>query len=341
MNWPQQQPPMQPFPGQPAPQQQAFPQQQITYQPGQAGGHGVLPAPMPGAPAPVNPAAVAAGAQANSFAQMLMAPARQRRNREKPADGTHVVQFTLETKMDTSQQNMQPYLLVSYMVIESTVPQMVNKSYACPMTLNSRGAVQSLAEMAKTIFGQQYVGQLAAQNVAPYQIAQLLSQYLVNPQTKQGLFCLLNTWRGRPKPAAPGQPPPSYDEAFVNHDWLMAQQAVFTLEQARAAGHRINAPMPPVVQGGASWAPVPTVPAQMVPQAQPMTPFQQPGAPFAPQPQAQPMMAPPQAPAPFAPPAPAGFPPPANVVPQAPQQMAPPPAAFIPGGLPPLPGQRQ
>lgn len=320
MNWPQQQPPMQPFPGQPAPQQQTFPQQpmQQPFQPA---------APMPGAPAPMTPATVAAGAQANSFAQMLMAPARQRRNREKPADGTHVVQFTLETKMDTSQQNMQPYLLVSYMVIESTVPQMVNKSYACPMTLNSRGAVQSLAEMAKTIFGQQYVAQLAAQNVAPYQIAQLLSQYLVNPQTKQGLFCLLNTWRGRPKPAAPGQPPPSYDEAFVNHDWLMAQQAVFTLEQARAAGHRINAPMPPVVQG-TPWSSVPAAPAQMAPQPQP-----QPMTPFAPQQQPQPMMAPP---------APAGFPPPANVVPAAPQQtqMAPPPAAFIPGGMPPFPGQR-
>lgn len=330
MNWPQQ-PQMQPFPGQPAPQpQQPFPGQQMPV------------------------ANVAAAAQQNTFAQMLTAPARKRMNREKPADGTHVVQFTLETKMDNSQQTMQPYLLVSYVVIESTVPQMVNKTYAVPMMMASRGAVQALAEMAKVVFGPQYVAQLAAQNVAPYQIAQILSQYLVNPQTKVGLFALLNTWRS--KKGQNGGPPPSYDEAFVNHDWMMAAPSAFTLAQAQAAGHRItsSAPPAPMVTGPVQgWAGVPTAPAQQqqfqpAPQAPvPQQQFHQQQVPQPlPAPQAQPFPAfnvppaPQPAPAPMAPPGfpqQPTFPPPANVQPQPGA-----PAAFIPqqsAGLPPVPGR--
>ena len=294
MNFPQQ-----PFPGQ-APQ--GFPQPQP-----QKGFHPQQPTQGFPQPQPQGFPNVAGAAQQNTFAQMLNEPPRQRRNREKIADGTHVVQFNIETKMDTSQTTMQQYLLVSYVVMESSVPQMVHKQFSTPMMLNNRGSVQALAEMTKVIFGTAYAQQLAAQNAAPFQIAQLLEQHLVNKQTGQGLFALLNTWRGRK--GKNGGPPPSYDEAFVNHDWMLSAPQQFSLAQAQAAGLRVNAPAPaaPTQQ----WAAVPTAPAQQG-------------------------FVPPQAPQGFpAPQAPQGFP-----APQAPQGFAPPqanpgfPPPQTPGGFP-------
>lgn len=256
---------------------------------------------------------VAGAAQANTFAQMLNEPPRQRRNREKIADGTHVVQFTLETQMNTSQTTLQPYLLVSYNVIESSVPQMVHKTFNTPMMLNNRGSVQALAEMTKVIFGMDYATQLANSNPAPLQIAQLLAQHLVNRQTGQGLFALLTTWRSRK--GKNGAPPPSYDEAFVNHDWLLASQQQFTLAQASQAGHRVPTGAPPAQQ---QWGTVPPAPAQQnafpapsqaAPQQQPQqNAFPAPPQSFVPaqQPQQNAFPAPPQQNA-F--PAPPGLPP--------------------------------
>lgn len=282
MNFPQQ-----PFPGQ-APQ--GFPQPQPQGPMGPTTGTFQPPFQIQPQQQQVfpNTAGVAGAAQANTFAQMLNEPPRQRRNREKIADGTHVVQFNIETKMDTSQTTMQPYLLVSYMVIESSVPQMVHKQFSTPMMLNNRGSVQALAEMTKIIFGTAYAQQLASQNAAPIQIAQLLEQHLVNKQTGQGLFALLNTWRSRK--GKNGGPPPSYDEAFVNHDWLLSAPQQFSLAQAQAAGHRVNAPAPaaPMQQ----WAAVPTAPAQQG--------FVPPQAPQGfPAPQANPGFPPPQTPGGF------------------------------------------
>ncbi len=305
MNWPPQQPQQvqQPFPGA---------QQPYAPNPGMAG-----PASMP-------PGQVAAAAQHNTFAQMLSAPPRERRNREKPSNGTHVVQFTRESKMDSSQGTMQPYLLVSYVVIQSTVPQMVNKTFAIPMMLNNRGSIQALAEMTKAILGMNVAQQMAAQNVTPYQMAQYILQSLINPQSGQGLFALLNTWRSNK--GKNGGPPPSYEEAFVNHDWLMAHQQPFTLDQAAAAGHKITAgsPPPPVMPAGmqGGWGAPPAAPAQQAWQPQPQ----------APAPQAQPQTWQPQ-PAPQQPwqpqqQAPQAFPPPANVVPQQQQPPAPPAVHF-------------
>jgi len=292
-----------PNPGQPP--QQGFPQAGPM---GPATGSFQPPFQTPAQQPPFNPNAVAGAARANTFAQMLNEPPRQRLNREKPADGTHVVQFTNETKMNLSQATSQPYLLVSYNVVESSVPQMVHKSYSVPMMLNNRASVQALAEMAKVIFGMEFAHQLASQNASPHQIAELLAQHLCNHQTGQGLFALLNTWRS--KKGKNGGPPPSYDEAFVNHDWMMSHQQQFTLAQAQAAGHRVSLPSAaPTTQ----WSPVPPAPAQQQAFAQPQ-PAQ--GFPAPQQPQGLP--------------APQGFP-----APQQPQQPQQPPHSFIPGGTPP------
>lgn len=315
MNWPQQQPPQQPPAG--------FPP--VNYG-------------MPQALPPAAPQNVAVAAAGNVFAQMLSAPPRQRVNREKPANGTHVVQFSRESKMDHSQQDMQPYLLVAYTVIQSTVPQMVNKTYSIPLKLNTRGSISSLADLAKAVFGLAAMQQIAAQNPTPHQIAQYVLQQMVNPQTGQGMFALLNTWRSNRPPQ--GKPMPSYEEAFVNHTWLMCNPQIFTLEQAAAAGHQISqgTPPPPPITSAPTvgWGAPPPAPAQQQAFTAPA------GFVTAPQPfQAQ------QQPFPAAQPAPTPFAPPANVTPQAPpppavhfpqpQQPQPPQAFPTPPGFPPRP----
>jgi hypothetical protein len=311
MNWPPQQPP---FPQQPQPQQ-PYPGQPNAMGPT----HGVPPLMVPQQPN------IAVAAAQNTFAAMLAAPARQRVNREKPGNGTHIVQFTRESKMDTSQKDMQPYLLLVYQVIQSTAPQMVNKTYSMPLTFAHRGSIQALAELAKVVFGADGAMRLSAANPMPFQIAQHILAHVVNAQTGQGLFALLNTWRNTR--AQPGKPIPTYEEAFVNHDWKLMSQTVFTFDQAAAAGHQISvgAPPPPLVMPGAQpgpqWgapAPVPAQQWQPQPQAQPM-------------PQAQPQQFPQQQ---FAPPQQQPpqqqFAPPANVVPQ----QAPPPQVHFPSAQP-------
>ena len=326
MNWPPQQPP---FPQQPQQPQQPYPGQPNAMGPT----HGVPP--MMGPPPQQN---VAMAASQNTFAQMLAAPARVRVNREKPGNGTHIVQFTRECKMDTSQKDMQPYMLLVYQVIQSTVPQMVNKTYSMPLTFAHRGSIQALAELAKVVFGAEGAMRLSQANPMPFQIAQHVLAHVFNQQTGQGLFALLNTWRNTK--GQPGKPAPTYEEAFVNHDWKMMHQHPFTFDQAAAAGHQISvgAPPPPVVQPGAptpGWGAPPPAPAQQqawqpqVPIAAPAPmpqPFPQPGMPYAPpanvvpqqQPQQQPQQAPPAvhfpqaapgAPAQSFPPPPPGFPP--------------------------------
>lgn len=283
---PQQQPQFQPPVGPPQQQQPWQPQQQQ------------------------NLGAAAAG---NLFNQFLTEPPRQRANRAKPADGTYVVRFTPGCKMNYSQKDGKPYLLLEYQVIEGTVPQMGGQVFSLPVFWANRIQLQDLADLAKYTFGAN-LGQVAQSTGGdPARMAGFIGQALV-----AGLFAGVRVARSQKQIQTVG-----YEQAFANHQWIAISQAPMTLAQLGPALGPPQAPSQPAWQ-----------PAQ--PQPQQFQPIQQQPAPqtMMPQPQ-QPAWQPPQQQA-FS--LPQGQPPQGGF-PQAPMASPPPqqptPAFFVPGATPP------
>jgi hypothetical protein len=262
-----------------------------------------------------------AAAGANLFNQFLAEPVRQRANRAKPADGTYVVRFTPGCKMDFSQKNANPYLLLEYQVIESSVPQMNGQVFSIPVFWANRFQMQDLADLAKYVFGAN-LQQVAAQtNGNPQMMAQFICQTVM-----QGLFAGLRVHRTQKQVQSVG-----YEQAFANHNWVAVAQQPMTLAQLGASlgpaqqPQQSFMPQQPMQQAPQQFAPQPQAPQQpqqfapqqAFQQAFPTQP-QQPAFPapqqYAPQPQALPQAAP--------------------ALPQAqPQQQA--PAFYVPGAQPP------
>ncbi len=251
---------------------------------------GFAPQPQQGfAPQPV-----AQGAQANLFNQFLSEPPRARVDRSKPADGTYVVRFTPECKVDFSQKDGRPMLVVRYTVLESTVPQMNGHGFGIPYFWTTRNQLQDLAELAKQIFGA-HLPQVAQQTQGqPQPLAQMMAQVLA-----QGLHAKLVVRRSPKQIAQQG-----YDNAYANHDFSNFSQQPFPLASVVAVASQT----PPMASGFA--APQPT---QAAPMGMPQAPISAPPAPAQPVPwagapqapaQAQPWAGAPVAPSPL--PAPAG-----------------------------------
>jgi hypothetical protein len=310
--WQPQQPQQQPYPQQP---QQGYPQpQQAAY-----------PPPQQFQPAP-NLGAAAAG---NLFNQFLTEPPRKRANRAKPADGTYVVRFTPNCKLDFSQKDGRPYALLEYQVVEGTVPQMQGQVFTVPIFWSNRLQLQDLADLAKYTFGQQLpaVAQQAAGN--PQSMASFVAQTLM-----QGYFAGVKIQRSAKQVQTVG-----YEEAFANHNWIV-----------------ITPPNQPITLAQLNvQAPPPSMPQMQAPpmmqQQQPQQSFPQPpGQTAMPQPPQQHAFQPPQAPGMFQPPPmapqqpsfpqspPVQYPqaaPQAPALPQVPPQQ-PMPAFYVPpGGQPP------
>ena len=301
------QPQQQPYPAQPG-QQQPYPQQ--PQQPFQ--------------PAP-NLGQAAAG---NLFNQFLGEPPRKRANRAKPADGTYVIQFTPNCKLDFSQKDGRPYALMEYRVLEGTVPQMQGQLFVLPVFWSSRLQLQDLADLAKYTFGQQLpaVAQQAAGN--PQSMAQFVAQTLL-----QGYFAGVKVQRSAKQVQQVG-----YEEAFANHNFI-----VITPPNQPITLAQLNVQAPPP-----SMPPMQAPPMMQQPQ-QPQQFQQPPGQSLMPQPPQHQGFQPPPAPGMFQPPPQApqqpGFPQsppvpypqaaPAPALPQAPPQQ-PMPAFYVPpGGQPP------
>ena len=283
------------------PQQPNFaPPQQAFQQPQQQGGY---------APAP-NLGQAAAG---NLFNQFLTEPPRQRANRAKPADGTYVVRFTPGCKMNFSQKDGKPYLLLEYQVIEGSVPQMQGQVFSLPIFWSNRMQLQDLADLAKYTFGAN-LPQVAQQSQGnPQLMAEAIGRTLV-----AGWFGGVRVQRGQKQIQTVG-----YENAFANHQWIAITQQPISLAQLGPATQ-------PATQQPA-WQPqqpaFPQPPGQtMMPQQAQQPAFQPQGQPFM-VPQGQPPQAAlpqwqqPQAQAP--------------ALPQAPLPQQPTPAFYVPGAQPP------
>ncbi len=264
----------------------------------------VAPPPQQGrfaAPTP-NLGAAAAG---NLFNQFLTEPPRQRANRIKPADGTYVVRFTPGCKMQYSQKDGKPFLLLEYQVIEGSVPQMQGQVFSIPIFWSNRLQLQDLADLAKYAFGVN-LPQVAQQTGGdPQQMAGFIGQSLV-----QGMFAGVRVQRTQKQIQTVG-----YENAFANHQWMMISPQPMTLSQLGP----MQAP-PPQQQ---PWQP------QASPQ-QPQAFPQPPGQSMMPQPHGQPAFQPQGQPFMI----PQGQPPQAGALPQAPPQQ-PTPAFYVPGAQPP------
>jgi hypothetical protein len=302
--WQPQQPQQQPYPQQP--QQAAYPPQQQAFQ-----------------PAP-NLGQAAAG---NLFNQFLTEPPRKRANRAKPADGTYVIRFTPNCKMDFSQKDGRPFVLLEYQVVEGTVPQMQGQIFTVPVFWSNRLQLQDLADLAKYTFGQQLpaVAQQAAGN--PQNMAHFVAQTLL-----QGYFAGVRIQRSQKQVQQVG-----YEQAFANHNYI-----VITPPNQPITLAQLNVQAPP------SMPPMQAPPMMQQPPPQQQSFQQPPGQTTMPQPPQQ-SFQPPQAPGMFQPPPmapqqpsfpqspPVQFPqaaPQAPALPQVPPQQ-PMPAFFVPGGQPP------
>lgn len=335
--------PQQPQWGQPPMQQ---PQQQWGQPPVQVSPNfqtGVSPQGYPVTQS-VNTNPPIAGAAANNlFNQFLQQPVRQRADRAKPPDGTFVVRFTAGTKVDFSQRDGRPFLLLEYQVIEGTVPQVNGQTFGTPIFSSNRMQLEDLANIAKMVFGND-LPQVAAQAQGdPANMARFVAQRLA-----QGNFAAVKVSRNPKQVAQVG-----YEQAFANHRWTLFSPQPFTLAQvqAQAPQPQMQQPMPgmaqpqmlqpqgmPVQQQTYQPAPLPQAapqqpvwqqPQQQAPQwQQPQQPqWQQPPQQFQQLPQAQPPQGAPMQLPQAQPPPSAGV-----MLPQATTQ--PPtqaPAMFIPG----------
>lgn len=293
------------------PQQQGFapaPQQQWGAQQPQQQPQQFAP---PGQFAP--PQNLGQAAAGNLFNQFLAEPPRKRANRAKPADGNYVVRFTPGCKMDFSQKDGRPYLLLEYQVIEGSVPQMNGQVFQIPVFWANRIQLQDLADLAKYTFGANLSNVAGQTQGNPQMMAQFICQTVA-----QGLFAGVRVSRSQKQVQTVG-----YEQAFANHNWITIGNQPMTLAQL---GPALGPPQAPTQQ----FAPMPQLQAPpMMQQPQPAFQPQQQSFQQQPQPQQQfqPLPQQPQQPqfpqAPLAPP-------------QAqPQQQAPTPAFWVPPGAQP------
>jgi hypothetical protein len=270
--------------------QQGYPQPQQGYQPQQTA-YPPQQQQQPFQPAP-NLGQAAAG---NLFNQFLTEPPRKRANRAKPADGTYVIQFTPNCKMDFSQKDGRPFVLLEYRVVEGTVPQMQGQIFTVPIFWSNRLQLQDLADLAKYTFGQGLpnVAQQAAGN--PQSMAGFVAQTLL-----QGYFAGVRIQRSQKAVQQVG-----YEQAFANHNWIV-----------------ITPPNQPITLAQLNVQATPSMPPMQAPgmMQQPPQQFQQPpGQTMMPQPSQPAGFQPPPAPGMFQPPPQA----PQQSFPQAPQQSFP------------------
>ncbi len=332
MNYPQQG-----FPQQQPGQQQVYapPQQQQPGQQFAPPGQQFAP---PGQFSPQGAPNLGQAAAGNLFNQFLAEPPRKRANRAKPSDGNYVVRFTPGCKMDFSQKDARPYLLLEYQVIESSAPQMGGQVFSIPIFWANRIQLQDLADLAKYTFGQN-LPQVAGQTGGnPQMMAQFICQTLA-----QGLFAGVRVSRSQKQIQSVG-----YEQAFANHGWIAISQQPMTLAQL---GPALGPPQAPTQQFQQAFQPMAQPQQQAMPQPQQ---FQQlPQQQAMPQPQQfqqlpqQPMQAPQQQfqPLPQQPMQPQQF----QQLPQQPQfpqatpalpqqplpQQAPAPAFYVPNGAQP------
>jgi hypothetical protein len=318
------------YPQQPQQPQQPYQQPQQGYQQPQQG----YPQQQAFQPAP-NLGQAAAG---NLFNQFLTEPPRKRANRAKPADGTYVMQFTPNCKMDFSQKDGRPFVLLEYRVVEGTVPQMQGQIFTVPVFWSNRLQLQDLADLAKYTFGQNLpqVAQQAAGN--PQSMAAFVAQTLL-----QGYFAGVKIQRSQKQVQLVG-----YEQAFANHNWIVITppNQPITLAQLNVQA----TPSMPPMQAPGMFQPPPQQPQQpqTFQQAAPQQFPQPPGQTMMPQPPPQQGFQPPPAPGMFQPPPmapqqnfpqspPVQYPqaaPQAPALPQVPPQQ-PTPAFYVPGGQPP------
>ena len=222
---------------------------------------------MPGMPMPqpggVN---VAQAAAQNVWGQLLAAPPRQQVNRARAPDGNHIVRFTADCKMKQSQQDMQWFMAIEYMVVESTVPQAQGQVFSTVMFFKSRPSLEAVADLGKLLFGQQG----AMQYQDPMQLGNAICQKL-----SEGIFSLVNTYRSAKQIAEKG-----YDNAWVNHRWAAFFPQQVTLAQAMQYAQQIRQQ----AQGAPQQPPVPQQPVQ---QQMPPVPQQPQAWPQQPAPQLQ------------------------------------------------------
>jgi hypothetical protein len=313
MNQPVYQPPQQYAP---QPQQQYAPPQQFAppqqqYAPPQQ----QFAPPNMGMPSQ----AVAAAAAGGLFNQFLSEPPRKRANRAKPADGTYVVQFNANCKVDYSQKDARPYLILEYRVVEGTVPQMQGQTFSVPLFWSNRMQLQDLADMAKYVFGMQLPNVAAQTQGNPQIMAQFIGQTVA-----QGCYAGVRIQRSQKQVQQVG-----YEQAFANHNWICVTGPQQPL--SLAALNVQAAPQPPSMppmQAPQMMQPQQPPGQTMMPQPQQPQQFQapQPGM-YQPQPQApqQPFPSPPVAATPSSLPQ-------APALPQASAQPA--PAYYVPGALP-------
>jgi len=306
------------YPQQPGPPQQQYPQQ-------------------PGPPQQSSVGSLQDQAMQQVWDQNVHeAPRGPAKNRDKPHDGDHKVQFLHDTELKVSQNDGRLFLLVSYTVLESTVPSMVGNNYALPMYMSNKYQLEDLQDVAKHLWGVEAVAQWSQQRVQFKDIVAAIPGAIVNQ------YGMLNTRRNTKKGSV------SYEDAFPNHRWSYIGPA-YPQDQLQSS-------MAP--QGGEqpqqpAWSPpaAPQAPqAPQQPQQAPQQPGPPPGVPGQPQQLQQPPQ--PQQQAPQQPGPPPGVPgqpqqpqqPPQPQQPQqAPQQPGPPPgmASFPdapgPNGMPPTP----
>jgi hypothetical protein len=243
MNQPVYQQPMQPQQqwGQPPMQQPMQPQQQWGQPPAQ----------------PMNPSQqpIAGAAANNLFNQFLQQPVRQRADRAKPPDGTFVVRFTQGTKVDFSQKDGRPFLLLEYQVIEGSVPQVNGQTFGTPIFSANRMQLEDLANLAKMVFGND-LPQVAAQAQGdPSNMGRFIAQ-----QLSRGYFAALRISRNPKQVAQKG-----YEEAFANHRWMGFSPQPINMAQVQAMSPQ---PQPQMQMPQPGMAPPPMLQPQGMPPQQ-------------------------------------------------------------------------
>ncbi|NJL70731.1 MAG: hypothetical protein HC888_03525 [Candidatus Competibacteraceae bacterium] len=238
-----------------------------------------------------------------------------------------MVRFTPNCKMDFSQKDGRPFVLLEYQVVEGTVPQMQGQIFTVPVFWSNRLQLQDLADIAKYTFGQQLpaVAQQAAGN--PQSMAAFVAQTLL-----QGYFAGVRIQRSQKQVQQVG-----YEQAFANHNYIVITppNQPITLAQLNVQAAPSMPPMqaPAMMQQPPSQQGFPQPPGQTMMPQPPQQGFQPPPAPgmFQPPPQAPQQPSFPQSP-------PVQYPqaaPQAPALPQVPPQQ-PMPAFYVPpGGQPP------
>ena len=172
--------------------------------------------------------------RANAAAQAAMAPRNMGPQQSpKAPDGWHVV-HTTEAKIKAVSNGLNHILVITFSVIDSTVPQVVGQTFENAFFWTKPWQVESLADFGKVVFGDQYMYQwgMSQPDLTPLSIAQALEKEL----SANSACLLLQVRRGESKDGK---------EPFANHYFYCRLPSAMSLQQAQQVWQGMQAEFAP------------------------------------------------------------------------------------------------